>query len=509
MELSLQKLVAVRASYGDFKSAKKGSHVAPLNAEILFDSSRPLPSRVGGVIDAPFLVPAILDRLGASEYSSITEVVPGEADPYCAAAARSTDSIVLTNDSDLLVYDLGEKGALTSFSSIELQSCEDRCRCLRARLQRPVEIAKQLGLSNLIRLAFELSEDYTITLNEAVKRSKLDIEISARISAFRDFGKLYCLEPIQSHPPGASIKGARKVFMDARVSELILQYRSPSHEPVYMFLPVLIDDPSRSSAWAIAMNLRRFAYALLTQNSSSVVLEYGRRGSRIQPTMFQTEEGYLCTSDAATICRRLSAIDEEFGPMPAWLTWRIFGMMEVFSWYLEGRTLPPSNMSSKAFVGRDEIRLSWQDIHLAAQLEAALYSVRILKQVLGYVIQINGNSALPELLELYQRLASLPPLGSLMPSRTELINSSTAIVTTDQVLKFIINDGKTGGDQAQPAKGKEVEERSTDPSHVDVGWMSIKSTKRKCQKFKQDEGGTRKHSAHTDQRSDNPYSVLA
>ena len=520
LEKSLQKLITLRAKYGDFKSTKTRKQSHMIDVEQLFDSSKPLPDRVGGILDAPFLVPAILDILCTSEFSSITEVVPGEADSFCASAAREEHGTILTNDSDLLVYDLGLYGAVASFSSLELQPAENYCKTVSAQFFKPKDIAKSLRLENLLRMAFELSEDHTITLNEAVHRAKQDIEAPDRLTAFRSFSKVYSLDTERSSAVTATkLSDAETVsetafldipkFLDPRVSELVLQCRTGQRESVQIYLPFLIDDPSRSSAWAVSKNLRRFAYHLLLRSSPGTVLEHSRRGTRIQQTEIDVGAGFPCESEAKCLCQRLSLIEEKFYPTPPWVFWRIFAMMEVFQWYHDGRTLPSTDVASKAFEGRHEIRLSWQDIHLCAQIEAALYSIRSLKQIVGHIIQQNWNSAEKELLNLNRGLATMPPLSSMIPARPQSTKTFMNEVTVDQVLELILDLERIEHDQGGEAERRETTEGSSEPPHTSAEWTNVMSSKKKSRRSKNKPKDGKKASEDHVLRAVNTYSVLA
>lgn len=63
----------------------------------------------------PFLVFAVLDALRQSSYAKWTHTVNGEADDFCAAKALEVSQqagvlqiTIFTNDSDLIVYGLGD-----------------------------------------------------------------------------------------------------------------------------------------------------------------------------------------------------------------------------------------------------------------------------------------------------------------------------------------------------------------------------------------------------------------
>ena len=67
-----------------------------------------------------FAVPAILEALRSSKrYGHLTHLVPGEADEFCASHVSREGGALLTSDSDLLLYDLGQTGSVVFFNDIE------------------------------------------------------------------------------------------------------------------------------------------------------------------------------------------------------------------------------------------------------------------------------------------------------------------------------------------------------------------------------------------------------
>ena len=77
----------------------------------------------------PFLVPAVIEALrNSQDWAPLIQVVPGEADTYCAQDVRQNGGIVLTSDSDLLVQDLGADGRVSFFWDVEYISSAARVR---------------------------------------------------------------------------------------------------------------------------------------------------------------------------------------------------------------------------------------------------------------------------------------------------------------------------------------------------------------------------------------------
>lgn len=55
-------------------------------------------------------------------WADVTIMVAGEADMHCAYLAKLTGSAVLTNDSDLILHDIGPHGSVVLLHSLELEN---------------------------------------------------------------------------------------------------------------------------------------------------------------------------------------------------------------------------------------------------------------------------------------------------------------------------------------------------------------------------------------------------
>ena len=407
------------------------------NTKNLFDLSRPIPPRFRGLPAAPFLVPAILDSLNESKYAAVTEVVHGEADSFCAATARTTGGIVLTSDSDLLVHDLGPAGAVVFFDNLELQQCEGEHYYMSARVAASSSIAQRLSLNNLCRFAFELKEDSSLTLQEVQRRAQTDIRTD-RAKDYEAFRKEYNeVSTDDAAKPFPSIE-----LLDPRICEMILQCHDRSKESVHMYMPFLIEDPSRSSAWNVSVALRSLAYSLVAYcgtppQQKQSVLEHSRRDTRIVPIKIELIDHASLLRNAGSLNRQLEMVWKRYPTSQTRVIWRIFGIIEVFSWYFEnGRTFPMREATVKCLWGNNDNFISWQDVHLSAQLQAALYSARLLKQVLVYLSSHSVLGLDAFFLELLQRLKDLPSLKDLL---SEDFSAGVAVPDTEcgPMLDFI------------------------------------------------------------------------
>ncbi|MCJ1379369.1 hypothetical protein MMC17_002470 [Xylographa soralifera] len=441
LEGYLKQTALFYANHKDFQGSSHREYSFIANPTDLFDLSRPIPPKFRGLPAAPFLVPAVLDSLTDSNYAAITHVVPGEADSFCATAARASGGIVLTSDSDLLIHDLGPAGAVVFFDHLELVQCGEKHYQISSRIAQPSIIAQSLNLKDIRRFAFELKEDSSLTLQEVQRRTKTNIQTN-RARSYEDFGKEY---------EEVSIVDATKLpsveLLDPRISEVILQCHGRSQGGLHMYMPFLIEDPSRSSAWNISIALRTLAYSAMAHygglpKQQSSILEHSRRDTRIVPVEIQLIDYASMLTNAESLNTQLEVIWKRYCSFPTAVIWKIFGMIEVFSWHLKsGRTFPLQKHAGTAIWSNNNTYVSWQDVQLSAQLQAALYSVRILKQVLTYVSRHYEPGSDTAFLLLLRRLKSFPSLRTLFPGN----NSTTVVLSNAEVgsiFDFIRNSAR-------------------------------------------------------------------
>ena len=207
---------------------------------------RHLPSRWTNLPENPFMVSAVYEDLtnrwskqmmattihpcaaqleGEYPWAKITNMVPGEADLDCARITKLTGSAVLTNDSDLAVHDLGQRGALVLLNSLEFldDSPDLTSSQIRGLSIHPHEICVRLGIRSLQRFAYELTQDPHRGFSDLVRRSKQDLGMESVIG-FNEFLQEYLDNP-DHHTPLQDIPSALK--LDPRVSELFWQYKLP------------------------------------------------------------------------------------------------------------------------------------------------------------------------------------------------------------------------------------------------------------------------------------------
>lgn len=428
-----------------------------IEAGHVLDSSRPVPSAFKGLPAAPFLVPAVIEALTSSpDYATAVQIVPAEADCYCAAAARENAGVILTSDSDLLVHDIGPNGAVAFFNQFGLQRSAAGCTSIHVCICRPGEIAKRLALDDLRRLAFEIKKDPSASFQEALRKTRRYKPMGITDIHYEEFLEEYAAKALDvGHSsmsvPTSPLANPYEQCLDPRVSEVILHFTTQSDPQVKMYLPFLIDDPSRSPAWDVSSSVRCLAYSLLLflpTGTSKVrsVAEYGRRGHRIA-----SEEVHLLTEQQCLIY--VEGLQESIDPLGDRLSdiahhnlVKAYAIYMVCQWYVDNDKSSPSRGTlSRLITGSACRTLAWTDIHLSAQLQAALYSLRMLKQILRYVKEVVGVNISPLRTDLERMLESLGPLERLIPSRVELIEEQRSMSETEGLINAVFSLLGDGG----------------------------------------------------------------
>ena len=406
----------------------------------VFEAGSPAPITFRGMIAPPFLVPAVLDAIACSKYAAVSVTVPGEADVYCAKAAREGGGIILTNDSDLFVHDLGSHGAFSLIYQAELRSNEDEeCQIVKLAIFRPKEIAERLGLPDLQRLAYVISRTREVlTLPEANILAKEHRDIGSL--PFQEFLEEYATETSmiesQTFSPASLAKYTAHVsLLDPRVSELMLQYTATKQDTVYMYLPYLIDDPSRSSAWLVSTKQRSFAYSIprhfhdgQQKRPRTIIAECHRRGSRIiaQQIFIPSPDDFRLQS--SVLLAKIQDLVETLADYPEHVIWRAYALEDVYRWYLNNGKPPPSRETmTRLMSGLSKPNSTWEDIHLSAQVQAVLYTLRMTQQILKYAICTTEIGPPKPLKKLASILDALPPIAQLVPSGFELAARMSAV----------------------------------------------------------------------------------
>ncbi|KAJ9659887.1 hypothetical protein H2201_007145 [Coniosporium apollinis] len=399
-----------------------------------------VPSRLSALPASPFLVPAAIEALLHSEFGSVTTVVPGEADAYCADLARREGGIIVTGDSDLLAHDLGSNGSVTFFKDFELRDAAPPAQgtALQGMQYHPANIARSIGLKTLLPFAYAVSQDPHRGFAECVRLAKQQDEDGLKYRIFTaEYNSTTVHSTLELRLNDLERQGLAPVLkrLDPRISEYVhrtgamlipdstLKLSQLSTGATFdMYLPFLIDDPSRASAWRVGADFRQLGYSMLglTSLSQTRVLEHERRGTRISSTGVLTLNIKGTGSYAESLISDLEQwIDFSKTPV-APETSREFGTYQVCK-ALQADAKPlPSRTEMRSLIAGQRASGSWSFVHLCGQLQAVLYSLRMLQQLMEVFITLHserfqGNDFFKTITRLQQYLNTLPSLTELFP----------------------------------------------------------------------------------------------
>lgn len=381
----------------------------------------------------PFTVQAVIDTLRlSSRYSAVTHVVPGEADSFCAEMARTARAtLILTSDSDLLIYDIGSS-SVVFFDDILLSGCDVAPSCfvfsptsLQARLELP-GIDSTHGIR---RFAFELVKKSHASLLQLLATCRKP----ADGGGYAEFSQGYEAQQLSVSLPSV---GINPTPLDSRFLELAIQtsshilprfYQSGSQDcgPKRIFLPNPLENYRRSSCFDASTEIRRVAYSLLpwkADGHTRSIWEFKRlhilNGRGTPVPLYPLSELPAATRQLiATLSYMVSQVmedDEHFWPAVA------VGLDTHYA-RSKGKAAVVSSLACMALrVSEMSPAIPWDVVHFRAQVHACCYSFRLLRQVLSLVQLYDASEASDTVYELMRPYLSRVPSLEQLPS-TEAI----------------------------------------------------------------------------------------
>lgn len=423
---------------------------------------------------------------------------------YCAHNASGTGGIILTSDSDLLIHDLGEDGCVVFFSDIDIDPSSG---CLTALQFRVKTIQKRLSLKpqdGLSQLAFEMVNDPHASLEQAVAAAKRSRAVSSNPEEYAEFRSQY--DDPETARRGR-VSGGQE--LDPRISEIALDCL-PSQDDddeenqrqLAVYLPFLLDSPSRTSAWEPSQGCRNMAYSLLQLVNGTPpreVTEFRRlqalsAGSRTDGFESLEDLQRSLSGLGAAISLSGDALPDEMSKFMA-----LSFFWDIKTTLGKGRSDPLClKVLRQVFLGTLQ-QESWDFVHLLAQTQATLYSFRILGQAIKFAGR-NGKGTTErlekEMAMLESHRTNLPPLKS-FPSVGEF----------GDLLQKFLDSGGLEGVKALVADG-------LGSTEVDSMLDAVQLPPPASKKRKGNGGKKRKssHSEHTvarPSRPRNPFEALA
>ena len=390
----------------------------------------------------------------------MVSVVPGEAEAFCVPAAKACNAAILTNDSDLALFeDLTSDGVVVLLHSMKL-SVTGNARALEAQCWRPREIVQKLELNSLLGLGFERSKDSTASFSIILQRAKDSRGIVESDTGFTAFQTQFN-GPSESPTELSSSKSLTN--FDPRLSELVCQLFNASDATLsnspailQLTLPILHEDPTRDSSWSYGRSLRHAAYCLLhlhklkttkahptaePPTSDPSVSELNRKGQRIAEDKLLLTSSHQPISSAKTNMNLLNqylataspSTTTSTPPTPTATTYILWALHTVLDQRLTvgkqsysrnlikqflSLTPLPSERQQRPPAGLpvSDAANGWTLLHLNANVQAVLYSARMLKQTVDFLQKNREHDQAgtdDEIAKLAQVLGSMPPIEDL------------------------------------------------------------------------------------------------
>ncbi|RAH73592.1 uncharacterized protein BO66DRAFT_461478 [Aspergillus aculeatinus CBS 121060] len=497
LEKSRKRLEAFRISHSACLSTSFASERMTANRWENVLQSRTLPASLTLVPENHFIVPAVYEdlrerwskenilealpsdsflrmaanRLASLPWADVTVMVPGEADVYCAHLAKRNACSILTNDSDLLLYDIGSTGSVILVSSMSWTRT-DPGNSITAQGICPNTVARRLGLESLLPLAFELQSNPRIGMGQLIQRSKIIDMAPDPVPGYSHFAKEY------QTSPNILVDDIGKQYpqsLDNRVSEMVSQYLFPetySHDALLnMYLVMLNEDPKRQCAWLQGRVIRVIGYSLfnLTQpigKRHKYIVEHIRRGGRVTSDMITLENRSWLSAEIQSLLEQLNVVQAKTGmEVDCPVFWRTFALHNIFGLQSTPKTPNLDQLMQLLAHGSMSNNLDWDDVHILAQIQSVLYSLRILKQLIG-ISELSDRQTT----QAAAFLARLPPLHVLMRSAHEMKKESANLPAKNAINQAILLWGESSDDhgrrERQSVSGGTQTLKSGDPKLI-------------------------------------------
>ncbi|KAF1932789.1 uncharacterized protein M421DRAFT_98012 [Didymella exigua CBS 183.55] len=369
-------------------------------------SSCPVPTYLGSILHA-FLAPSLREALLDTPFAARTRIEPGEADDWCALHAKDhARSIIFTSDTDLLLYGYPAETLIVFFQDADVTTgFKSYC---------PEQMRQRMQLQHLAQFAFAMTREPSHTSDDLLRDAK-DLDLSS--DAYLEFSGRYAgRTAVPSHVSKVDGLPIPLQKLDVRISEFIHQVLDSSPGPL-VYLPLLVEDPNQSSAWSSGQDYRELAYSILAPKTSTVH-EYRRKAQGISVQELPMRAPDVSATDMMAHISGVSKWASDRNLSRA-LMWPLFALSIVL---LDSKTTPSVSVVLRVLNG--DFDNSWEFIHLTARLQAVLYSLRILQQVVTVQHAIQGKtSAEDATLQMAKELSDLPSIADTftVPGQTRKI----------------------------------------------------------------------------------------
>ncbi|KAG8631864.1 hypothetical protein KVT40_001004 [Elsinoe batatas] len=470
---SLNRLVKFRASRKDHQLGRIGPpSVGCFNPSVALSETK-----LEQIAAPPCFINAVLDYLFNSDYGVVTKVVPGEADSYCAEIARCHEAAyIFTGDSDLLVQDLGNMGKVVIFKDVNFDTMANLW--VELLVHHPSRLAELLQVPDLVATAYYVKQNFRRSLVEAAALAKMQHPTGL---GYEEFRKLYT-----SHGESSTMMKYLQTTQykdvvcfleeqDPRVSELVLQLQIrpgndttvKSERSIYFFLPFLLEDPSKSSAFQHSSGLLKLCYSILKYIDKDLgyVTEYTRRGLAIQSAALMLYPTGQTDSEVRDTGNWLEDALATYEHLPVNSRWRMIAAAILLDHLAQsGKALPSRDDMIALVLNSSWPPWTWALLHAKAQMQGILFSLQLIKQIVTFAILVDTHINLVEdaisgLRQLDAILLSLPKTSDLLDWKDVTTTMSTLEIQTtvhmiEKLTTFPEDDVLDDGFEKQQGKGK-------------------------------------------------------
>ena len=355
-----------------------------------------MPTYLGSILHA-FLAPSLREALLDTPFAPRTRIEPGEADDWCALHAKDhARSIIFTSDTDLLLYSYPAETLIVFFQDADV-STGFKSYC-------PEQMRERLQLHSLAQFAFAMTREPSHTSDELIRDAR---SLDLTSDTYLEFSGRYAGRTmVPSHFSKGSGLPLPLQNLDVRISEFVHQALNRSPAPL-VYLPLLVEDPNQSSAWISGQDYRKLAYAILAPRTSTIH-EYRRKAQGISEQELPLQTSDISTADMIAHINGVSkwASDKN---LTSGSMWPLFALSIVL---LDSKTVPSVPIVLHMLNG--DYDNSWEFIHLTARLQAVLYSLRMLQQVITVYQGIHGNNSVGAddiIPQMAKQLSTLPSIA--------------------------------------------------------------------------------------------------
>ena len=248
-----------------------------------------------------------------------------------------------------------------------------------------------------------------LPFGEELKRARQEQEDKEWL-AFHGFHKEYLTSTVIDCDVIRLTKSNGKLgFLDPRTSELVLTSLDLNQKAFDVYLPVLMEDPSRHSAWSSSASIRSLAYSLLL-GTGTCVNEHIRKGFRIAPEQIDVWNSHQVQESAIRVLDQIRWASTTFHDVKHSSMWKILCVARVIAWYLSfGRVLAPVDTVKNILEGSSD-DIASDTALLWTRVQGYMYSLRILQQILSITTLKLPKVIMKSIEKLSLDIANLPQL---------------------------------------------------------------------------------------------------